>query len=609
MLSQQRRGPLLRSRIVSIPVTLVILVMAFFTVQTMNEAYALDIAIPTTLPASLAGAATTAADVAASAGVATVASGVAVAAGGLLLGYAAGTLGTAAVTHLWQWASMDSAGNKTSPGYADPQPNPGADKGFTPYENMNVLWTNAYLQVNLLEQVYDVTGPVYRQPLIGNNTVSTTVSSANRDKSGYSTVFTIYTFCSDATTGAVYQSSSVGQPGLSIDGGLQYWTLPGCYVGGNAKPNDKFDHSKFLVGEPNAPLEWFPIGHPNRPGTTPTGPAGSTILTTKPTSKCSDGSTVVGAAITYTGSTNASQLPPITYPACPAETYRTKATTPTTNAAGSVVASPLPTVTAPVIPSSFPECNPAGRCQLVLLRKAVTGTITNCTGTNDCANWMTQTRRAAPSVTVLSVATNTTIQELPRTYPDGSTLECRWGPYVIAVDECATVPTEAAPNGPGTTTNGPNIGTGTIPTQPDDRNCISGAFTFNPLDWVYVPVKCVLRWAFVPDNATVTGWQTRIARLQSTGPLSVAKQGTTFFTNEYNAINGASCSNTPTVPIAVKSGRQTSFDPVCAIGQEVSKTGGIWYGILQAGCYLGFAYYMWIRFFRSVGSKDSVAAA
>lgn len=43
--------------------------------------------------------------------------------------------------------------------------------------------------------------------------------------------------------------------------------------------------------------------------------------------------------------------------------------------------------------------------------------------------------------------------------------------------------------------------------QPDpdgDRNCFLDAISWNPIDWVYVPVKCVLTWAFVPKADAIS---------------------------------------------------------------------------------------------------------
>lgn len=66
-----------------------------------------------------------------------------------------------------------------------------------------------------------------------------------------------------------------------------------------------------------------------------------------------------------------------------------------------------------------------------------------------------------------------------------------------------TVP--GTPLEPGTGTEpgtGSETGTGfpssgTNP-QNDSENCLAGMWSWNPVDWVYIPVKCALQWAFVP---------------------------------------------------------------------------------------------------------------
>jgi hypothetical protein len=42
-------------------------------------------------------------------------------------------------------------------------------------------------------------------------------------------------------------------------------------------------------------------------------------------------------------------------------------------------------------------------------------------------------------------------------------------------------------------------------TNPDSQNCFAAAWSWNPVDWVYVPVKCALIWAFVPEPAYLSG--------------------------------------------------------------------------------------------------------
>lgn len=100
-------------------------------------------------------------------------------------------------------------------------------------------------------------------------------------------------------------------------------------------------------------------------------------------------------------------------------------------------------------------------------------------------------------------------------------MSCEWGPYQMDIDQCtqrySTTFNVLAPPRPTTTPSVPpvepeappcytNCTTPPIPPDPPSDpkdggdNCISDAFSLNPIDWVYVPVKCALKWAFVPTS-------------------------------------------------------------------------------------------------------------
>ncbi|MGW8593503.1 hypothetical protein ACWGLC_17580, partial [Dietzia sp. NPDC055877] len=45
---------------------------------------------------------------------------------------------------------------------------------------------------------------------------------------------------------------------------------------------------------------------------------------------------------------------------------------------------------------------------------------------------------------------------------------------------------------------------GDIVTDPETgKNCLGGMWSWNPVDWVFTPVKCALTWAFVPPNGSI----------------------------------------------------------------------------------------------------------
>lgn len=80
---------------------------------------------------------------------------------------------------------------------------------------------------------------------------------------------------------------------------------------------------------------------------------------------------------------------------------------------------------------------------------------------------------------------------------------------VLPVQKVDSTTTTTTDNGDGTSTGSTTTTTTTIEdtngADPggEGRSCIGGIVSWNPLDWVYVPVKCALTWAFVPSDTDV----------------------------------------------------------------------------------------------------------
>lgn len=116
----------------------------------------------------------------------------------------------------------------------------------------------------------------------------------------------------------------------------------------------------------------------------------------------------------------------------------------------------------------------------------------------------------------------------------GADVRCQWGPYTVQLSNCDQLANSYRPDAKTQvlTTANPTTGTPTDPAalpyadpltgtcwlmcikpappvdppldpnlQTDTQTCMAGAVSWNPVDWVFVPVKCALRWAFVPRNA------------------------------------------------------------------------------------------------------------
>lgn len=111
------------------------------------------------------------------------------------------------------------------------------------------------------------------------------------------------------------------------------------------------------------------------------------------------------------------------------------------------------------------------------------------------------------------------------TKPDGS------------VDTKTETPTSTEPGTGTIPETGTNPGTSPGPaitetTDPETSNCWGEGWSWNPVSWVYVPVKCAMLWAFVPKNAPSfsdvpsplpAGWLPSLPNLgaSSCGPVSM----------------------------------------------------------------------------------------
>lgn len=178
-------------------------------------------------------------------------------------------------------------------------------------------------------------------------------------------------------------------------------------------------------------------------------------------------------------------------------------------------------VTPPDVKERYPDCfDPAGAFL----------------GTCRIRVWI----NGAPCAIGVAICTNW--QTYKQDHP-GSTVECRWGTYVVEAELCNPLRdsyrTDSKPHTiTQTNTDGSpktdtevrvvvdlpewmdvfkNIcltncvpepppplcpaGCDPVVPPPDEGSCMSEAVSFNPVKWVYVPVKCVLIWAFVPDDA------------------------------------------------------------------------------------------------------------
>jgi hypothetical protein len=167
------------------------------------------------------------------------------------------------------------------------------------------------------------------------------------------------------------------------------------------------------------------------------------------------------------------------------------------------------TLFTPTAAAAYPQCTTGAGCYLDL-RKNGQSCFTKPMGVVYCADWQ---------------------------HNSADTFTCWYGPYKLSTSACIPdygtsfdferqldpnqqpYPNGSPGPGPGTTTapspsvspsTGTNPTTGPVPwpidpetgrpivPDPESANCWGEGWSWNPVSWVYIPVKCSLVWAFVP---------------------------------------------------------------------------------------------------------------
>ena len=181
-----------------------------------------------------------------------------------------------------------------------------------------------------------------------------------------------------------------------------------------------------------------------------------------------------------------------------------------------------------------------------------------------------------------------------------SAVKCKFGAYVVAMANCdmlrhsyktTTIPvTEVEPttgdpklpNEPNPPTAPPevcqvNCVTPPVPDDPENPdgggdNCLSDAFSWNPVDWVYVPVKCALSWAFVPPTGS---WDAAVDRVKVAAEGDSMAQWQDSLGSAFSGVSGgnAGCQgpgfNMPDV--LVDGGMPSPFYPFSSCGSTASQ--------------------------------------
>lgn len=136
-----------------------------------------------------------------------------------------------------------------------------------------------------------------------------------------------------------------------------------------------------------------------------------------------------------------------------------------------------------------------------------------------CADWPTQVKeKTGTEVNLDNKSTTQTHKDMPYkcvwSGDDGSTKE-------LAIGECTVLKKQWKPKETHEGTTGTDPSTGEAVDEPVDNpkpnerpsygSCVKENVSWNPVSWVYSPVKCALDWAFVPSE-TNTKTQTVLVR-------------------------------------------------------------------------------------------------
>jgi hypothetical protein len=330
---------------------------------------------------------------------------------------------------------------------------------------------------------------------------------------------------------------------------------------------------------------------------TPTVPTGSTVVTNTGVSECKNIST--GAVRTVTGTPSAGYRysdgrGQFVIPACNTGEVRTSARVDAKASDGRTVKSPIPAVSSPITPSGYSQCQPTGNCQLVLTRHASgTGEQVGSTLTDIALfrEWLTQSSpNTGAGTRTVTEPDGSQANQPRRSYPDGSTVECRFGPYLVSYSQCESIPTE--PTGPD------------APTRSD--NCVTD-FSWNPISWVLEPVKCALHWAFVPSTAVAQGWTTRINNIKTRFPVNIMVGGYGFITDVLGVVDNT---NETFCDFSFDTPQGVEFDPVCSAAEtaQTNAKGTAIYRLAQIGIIGTFVWWAWRRIAASFGGKESTDA-
>lgn len=239
--------------------------------------------------------------------------------------------------------------------------------------------------------------------------------------------------------------------------------------------------------------EWLPEGHPN----IESGPESGTVTSTLICESIGGPRTVTATGPSLQLSNGAHIVAPDV--ACSPGEVATRSTIDWTGDTSGQVKELVPAVDAPdwvvAMPAEYPDCMGEEACPLVLRRVDVEPDLDCTVVPTSCVRWEFDLNR-------------------------DSKYECWWGPYQVALRQCAVFRETPSPTYPPSLDALPPPETIGQPAPDETSDCWpSGWGVLNPVGWVLQPVKCALEWAFVPSPTVVDSVVADVSEEWESGPL------------------------------------------------------------------------------------------
>jgi hypothetical protein len=173
-------------------------------------------------------------------------------------------------------------------------------------------------------------------------------------------------------------------------------------------------------------------------------------------------------------------------------------------------------------------------------------------------------------------------------------LDTASGPDPDPITDPATDRGTGTSNFPGTGTNNPPLvdGPAVDTTDATGASCMGGAWSWNPVNWIYIPIKCALQWALVPTAETQVQLDALSARASSSIPFSYVGDIVTWF-GTFTGVSATSGCYSITLPLGSFIGDVPVFSTCSGLGAILEDHRGILSVAIYASFVLPLVWWAW----------------